>query len=167
MSTRAQILVSLAALGLAGLWTVEAPDAEEKPWLDWRNCDACAPFAAETGLMDHTRMEFFPIATGLLEVAEVPAEYQAAYARASEKCNAVMGRWQKGEKVNLCGYCTSFGALSKAGARIEDIETDGGRVLVATSTDPALIGRLHTHVEKTNAEMRKMSQASAPKASGY
>jgi hypothetical protein len=135
-------------------------NAGEKPWLDMQNCAACAPYMAQSGLMEHMNMAIYPVATGMLEVMTVPAEFKDALKTAHSQCNEVVMRAQKGEDVYLCGMCTNLLSLAKMGAKIDDVDTGTGYILAVTATDPALIQKIHDHVDKTNAEMKKMAEKS-------
>ena len=74
-------LLAAIALLLAG-GVVAAADEASGGWFDMANCEMCAPMMAEKGLMENMKWESFPIATGMIDVATVPAAYEAAYARA-------------------------------------------------------------------------------------
>jgi peroxiredoxin family protein len=132
--------------------------AAEKPWLDVQKCAACAPYLAQPGLMEHANMAFYPVATGMLEVTTVPAEYEAAMKKAQSQCNEIVLQAQRGEKVYLCGMCTDLLKLSEEGAKIDQVDTAAGHILAVTATDPALIQKIHAHVDRTKAEMMKMSE---------
>lgn len=161
MNTRTQI--AIVFLGLALALPAVAGDAAKgtaAPWFDMEKCAACAPYMAEPGLMENASMEYFSIATGMTSVCTAPAAYESALLRAHDKCNNVIMRAQGGEKLYLCGYCENLLSLAGAGAKIDDLRSKGGFILTATATDAALIQKLHAHVAKTQAEMKKMMESS-------
>ena len=65
-------------------------------------------------------------------------------------------RLMAGEKMPLCGFCTSYGELMMAGAVMDDVETGMGKVALMTSSDPKVVEKIHTHAERTIKEYEKM-----------
>ncbi|MFH1679862.1 MAG: hypothetical protein ABIH26_04375 [Candidatus Eisenbacteria bacterium] len=163
MKIRAAVTATLGVLAFAALVAVGSPTAADGPWIDMERCAACAPYMAEPGLMQHAQMESYAIATGMASITTVPAQYETALTRAEAGCNVVFQRAQSGEKVALCDMCSDLVDLGEKGAKFDQLDTKAGHIMAVTATDPALIKKIHTHVERTNAEMKKMMEK--PKAS--
>lgn len=159
MKLKVGIAVGIAAIAVTSFFMVGNSLAADAPWFDMQKCAACAPYMAEAGLMSHVQMEYHTVATGMLSLTTVPAEYEAALERAHAKCNQVIASAQGGEKVYLCNMCLDLMGLAASGAKIDQFQTSNGYVMAATSTDPALIKKLQAHAERTTTEMMKMSQA--------
>jgi hypothetical protein len=94
-------------------------------------------------------------------VTTVDPTYEEAYGRAMEKMNAAGAKLAAGEKLPMCGCCESMGALMTAGAKMDNVDTNAGHVMLFTSTDPALITKIQAHCDRTNAEYEKMKAAEA------
>jgi hypothetical protein len=130
----------------------------EKPWFDMQNCPICKSMTAETGLMEHMTWNTYLTATGMMGVCNVDPKYKDAYMRANTKMMAVVKDLEAGKDVGpLCGFCTSYTNLMKAGAKSETFPTASGDIMLLTSTDPAVIDQIHTHAQRTIDEYKKMS----------
>lgn len=150
---RAIVLVALGVV-LVGASPASGGSGASLGWLDMKNCDICAPFTAEKGLMDHMSWEPYETATGEICVTSVSPDYAAAYARASAKCDELVGRAMKGEKLDLCGYCTGLLGLGQAGAKIEKFETKAGHVMLVSDTNPETVKQIHSHAQRTVTELK-------------
>jgi hypothetical protein len=146
------IAIATLLVGAAGtLWATEGSG-----WFDNANCAMCSNITAEKGLMEHMKLENYKVATGMMSVTIVEPAYAEAWARAETKMSAMGDRLMKGEKMTLCGCCQDITDMMSAGAKMDNLHTGAGSVMMVTSTDPALIGRLQAHADRTNAEMAKM-----------
>jgi hypothetical protein len=146
---------------------VLAGPATEKPWFDMQNCPLCKALTAETGLMENISLDTYATATGCVGVCTVDPKFKDAYMRANTKMMATMKDLEAGKDVGpLCGYCTSYGTLVKAGAKSEMFTTPTGDVMLLTSTDPAMITKIHAHADRTITEMKKMKEAMKASAAG-
>ena len=146
---------------------VLAGPATEKAWFDMQNCPLCKAMTAETGLMENMSLDTYTTATGCMGVCTVDPKYKDAHMRATTKMMATLKDLEAGKDVGpLCGYCTSYGALVKAGAKSEMFTTPSGDVMLLTSTDPATITKIHAHAERTITEMKKMKEAMKASAAG-
>ncbi len=137
--------------------------AEDKPWFDMKNCAMCSTLASKPGLLDAMTWEHFPIANGVMQVGYCPDEYKAAFGQAMGEFAKVQEKMQAGEKVYLDGYCTTFGELAAAGAKMENFQAAHSSVTLITSTDLKLVEKIHAFAQHTNDELAKM--AAAAKAS--
>ncbi len=147
--------LGLTIMVLAAVAVALPMPADEEPWFDLTNCAMCKNLAAEEGLMDSMKWEVHKIDNGMLSVAVIPAEHQAAFARAGEKMEAVVGKMQQGEQLPLCGFCKSYGNLAMHGAKSEEIHTKAGHISLTTSSDAKVVAMIHAHADRTNAEYEK------------
>ena len=131
----------------------------EKPWFDMQNCAICKAMTAEPGLMEHMTMNTYATATGMVDVCTVDPAYKEAFDRAGAKMMATIKDLEAGKDVGpLCGYCTSYGMLMKAGAKSEMFDMPNGSVSVMSSTNPAVIAKIQAHAKRTTEEMAKMKE---------
>ena len=152
----------LRAVALALLFCTVAIAVASAPagWFDMANCEMCAPMMAEKGLMENTKWESFSIATGMMNVMSVPSSYEAAFARAHEKCNALGEKLQKGETLKLCGSCTAMGQLLGQGAKMDQVNAGSSHVVLLTATEPSLVAKIQAYEKKNVEEMAKMKKTS-------
>jgi hypothetical protein len=149
-------------LGVTTLLVMSVPvafAAEESPWFDLENCSMCKHMSAEEGLMEHMEWENLLTKDGMMSVTVVDPEYDEAFHRSMENMEAVGMKLMSGEKMYLCGFCQSYGALHMAGVNFENFETDAGYISLATSHDPAVVKQIHTHTQKIIDEYEKMVAA--------
>jgi hypothetical protein len=160
MKNTIRTAASLAGLAAMVLLFSGHLTAADPPWLDMGKCEACAPYMAEPGLMKNADMADYPIATGMVSVTTVSPEFAEALKRAHSKCENVVMRAQNGENVYLCGMCSDLLTLAGEGAKIDQVETKTGSLMAVTSSDPVLIQKIHAHVDRTKAAMKKMAAPS-------
>ena len=127
----------------------------DKPWFDM-GCDLCKVFLEEPKLMETMGWEQYEISNGIVQISTVEASLLPAYRTAHGKMMAGLDRLEKGDSLYLCGYCTTFGKLTEAGAKIEYIETKTGDVLILTGDKPELIADIKAMAQRTEEEMKKM-----------
>ena len=152
---RSKIILSLLVVAAVS-FAVTGGSAKDKPWFDMENCEICKAMVAEEGLIENMSWENHVISTGMMAVTTVAADYQEAYKNAKTHMHEAIEKAVSGEKVNMCGFCTSFGELHKAGVKFEHFDTKSGEIMVATATDPELIEKIHAHVERAIDEFAKM-----------
>ena len=148
-------LISIAALCLLVLAVTAVGD--ERPWMDMKNCEFCKAFTAEKGLMEHMTKEYHATACGVTTVTYVDKEYNDAFGRAMSTCNTLAEGMKKGEKHTTCQYCETMGSFMMAGAKQDDFTSRGAMVSVFSSTDPAVIAKMHDWCKKTNDAMASMA----------
>jgi hypothetical protein len=149
-------------LGLTTLVVFSLPvafAADETPWFDLDHCAMCKNMTAEKGLMDHMTWENYLTKDGMMSVTVVAEGYEKAFDRSMKNMQATSEKLMSGEKLYLCGFCQSFGALHLAGANFENFETEAGYINLVTSTDPAIIEKIHAHGQRTIDEYAKMEAA--------
>ena len=134
------VLVFIATVALAG---------ENAPWVDMENCPICMNVSSEEGLMENMTWEHHLTSTGVMTVSTVKPKYQPKFNEAKAGMKELMGKVVAGEKIKVCGYCTSFASLLKAGAKAENIVTKSSDIMLINSTDKATIAKIHAHAKKT------------------
>lgn len=150
----------LGAMGIAAIAILALPTAfaaQGELWFDLDNCSMCKSMTAENGLMENMEWENHLTADGMMTVTVVNHGYEDAFGRAMKNMEATGGKLMAGEKLYLCGFCTSYGALHMAGASFENFDTAGGHINLVSSRDPAVIEKIHVHGQKTIDEMAKMA----------
>lgn len=156
---RMSIVLGTLALATLVAGAAFAGPGGDKAWFDLENCGMCKNLMAEEGLMDHMQWENHIIATGAMSVTKVDPKYDAAFQRAHANMEAAGKKMMAGEKMELCGFCTSYGSLAMAGAKMENLHSDMGYIGVVTSTDPAVIEKIHAHTKRTQKEFKKWMEA--------
>lgn len=147
-------LVSVCLLAMAA-----AVVSSDRPWMDPQNCDFCKPFMAEKGLMEHMSCDYHNVSSGVISAMTVDKEYAEAYGRAKAGCMKMVASMQKGEKHQMCQYCETLGGLMQAGVKQEEFTSHGVMMTVFTSTDAALVAKMHDWSKKTTEAMAKMANA--------
>jgi phosphosulfolactate synthase (CoM biosynthesis protein A) len=129
----------------------------DKPWFDM-GCDLCKPFMEEPKLMETMGHEQYEISNGIVMVSTVEASLLPAYRTAHGKMMAEIDRVEKGDSLYMCGYCTTFGGLTEAGAKLEYVETKTGDITIMTGDKPELIADIKGMAQRTEEEMKKMEE---------
>lgn len=134
------ILVLVAAVAFA---------SDNAPWVDMENCPVCKNITAQEGLLENMTWEHHLTATGVMTVSTVKPEFQPQYAKAKAGMQKEIGRVMAGEDIKVCDYCTSISSLMMAGAKTENISTKACDIMLISSTDEAIIAKIHAHAQKT------------------
>lgn len=153
---KTKILTALGILTVAFLALPTAFAAQGEMWFDLENCSMCQSMTQEKGLMENMEWENHLTADGMMTVTVVKKGYEEAFERSMKNMEATGAKLMAGEKLYLCGFCTSYGSLHMAGASFENFQTAGGHINLVTSRDPALVDKIHTHGQRTIDEMAKM-----------
>lgn len=148
---KAAIVLSVIVLVVAGV-TIGG----DKPWFDMANCDLCKPFMAEPKLMESMEGEHYDISNGVVMISTVEESLLPAYRTAHGKMMTEIDRLEKGDSLYLCGYCTTYGGLLAAGAKLEYVETKTGDLSIMTGDKPELIADIKAMAAKSHEEMMKM-----------
>ena len=174
MKTLALIL-SLALLTLPAL-AGDHPAKSEHPasdghamatksgWFDLQNCEFCKNLLDDPELLPHLTWETHKIANGMMNITTCDPHYAESYA----KCTAAMeklGNDMMSGKVNpmqvkMCGSCAAFGQMMMAGVSTENVDGDAADIMLITSSDPAMVAKLHEYADRNNKEMAEMMAAS-------
>lgn len=157
LNKKAPLLIGFTALVVLSLPAAFA--AQETPWFDLEKCDMCKNMTAEKGLMEHMEWENHLTKDGMMSVTVVAEGYEEAFHRSMKNMEAAGQKMMSGEKLYLCGFCQSYGALHMAGANFENFETEAGYINLVSSTDPAVIEKIHAHGQRTIDEYEKMVAA--------
>jgi len=140
--------------------------AQEKPWFDMKNCAMCSTLASKPGLLEAMTWDHYPIANGLMTVSSCPEQFKATMNQAMTEMGKVQEKIKAGEKVYLDGYCTTYGELMAAGAKVENVHTSMGDVTLMTSNDPKVVAKIHEFGQRTIDELAKMAAAAKAPAEG-
>jgi hypothetical protein len=116
------------------------------------DCDACADMALcyEELEAAGTRTQVVPLKNGVMFVytAESPGRVsavQSAMARRNEHLSQIV---TAGDKVHLCPECkTMRGAMASGKMSREVVNIEGGALTLMTSSDPAVVAKIHSMVE--------------------
>ncbi|KAA3631813.1 MAG: hypothetical protein DWP97_12270 [Calditrichaeota bacterium] len=131
------------------LLTAAVQADESKPWVDMINCPICNNVTAEEGLAENMTWEHQLTATGMVSSFTVKPEFMPHFKRAKagmkEKIDLVMA----GDKLDICGYCTSVTDLLKVGVKADNVITKGSDVMVLSSIDAEMIKKIHAHGQAT------------------
>lgn len=163
MSKKLSLTFIMAILALAAAFVIAA---DEKPWLDFNNCDFCKPWMS-SGLMSEMTHEMVPMKNGVMTVMTCPEKRMAEFKKTSAMMNEIGAKAGKGEPVKMCGSCEAMGGLLMRGAQMEEVWLKSGSVMLMTSSDPALVADMHKWAQKNIEEYAKMpapTPAAAPKA---
>ena len=154
-------LIVAAALVVAITVPALAGPGQEAPWFDMEKCAMCKSLMAQPGLMDHMTWDNRVINTGMLSVCTVEPAYLDAYKKVGEEMAKTIKELEAGKALNLCGMCTSYGALLQAGAKSEQFMAGNADVMTLTSTDPKVVAGIHTHAQRTIDEYKLMMEMKA------
>lgn len=147
-----RLALTFCVLAVAGL----AAPASAGPWFDLENCEMCKQMTAEEGLMEHMQWENHLTKDGMVSITTVDPGYEEAFQRSMKHMQAVGEKMMAGEKVQLCGFCQSYGGLHMAGADFEQFPTQNGAFELISSHDPAIVAKIHKHGQTTIDEYKKM-----------
>lgn len=134
------ILIFITTIAFAG---------ENAPWVDMGGCPICMNVSSEEGLMENMTWEHHLIATGAMIVSTIKPEFQPQFVRAKAGMKKLLGKVVAGEDIQVCGYCSSLSLLLKEGAKAENIVTKASDIMLISSTDKAVISKIHVHAQKT------------------
>ena len=132
--------VLMATVAIAG---------DDAPWVDMKGCPICMNVSSEEGLMENMTWEHHLTATGVMTLSTVKPEFQPQFARAKAGMKELLGKVVAGAEISICGYCTSISSLLKEGAKAENIVTKASDIMLISSTDEAMIAKIHAHAQKT------------------
>lgn len=157
MRTKALLLAGICLLAFTAFVV-----AGERPWMDMANCDFCKPWM-ESGLMKEMTHDQYTTTSGCVTVCTVPTAKIDTYRKNSAMMNVLGAKAAKGEKVNMCMSCETMGGLMARGAKMEEVPTKNGSIMLLTSTDAAVVADIHKWVKRNDEEMKKMMSAAPEK----
>ena len=152
-------------LSLAVLFVVPFSLSADDDWFDMQNCEICKCMSGHMDMMMEVKWGVHKTENGMMMISVVPEKHQKTMKAAHDEMMQVVARLEKGEKMHCCGFCTSYGKLKQGGAKIEEIETVGGKVTLVTSDNSEMIKMIHEHATKTMAAHEKMMKEMSGKKS--
>jgi hypothetical protein len=157
------VLLPVAILVLIA-FAIQAQDAAAPTkWLDMQNCYFCQPLTQTEGLMDHLTWENHKIKNGIVAVTTYPPEWKEKHDLAVAE---MQKRWQAYDPAKpqpMCGMCEAWTKMPMDKLDMETVWFKGGEIGLTTSTDSAVVVRLHEIADKTCAAMDEMMKAVPPK----
>lgn len=96
------------------------------------------------------------IDNGMLAFTMIPTDKKEAMAKCKKDMKATAEKLKSGEKMELCGFCNSYGALIQAGAKETEIETGAGVISMLTSDKPEIVKKIQEHAKQTIKEYEAM-----------
>jgi len=149
--TRAAVVavacVLLAATGLI---------AQEAKWFDMQNCEFCKLMTAKPALTQSTKWETVKLSNGIATVETVPPQSMADYHVVCDSALALGKKLEKGEKLQLCGFCSTLGDLMKRGIHHEFVYTSTGGITFLTSDKPELQKEILAYNDKAQEMMKQI-----------
>lgn len=159
-------LVAAICVALVSTACVQAQEEQTQTslkWFDMENCKICKNMSNEKGLMENVKWEAYLIDNGMMSIAVVPENMRVSMDKAQVAMKATAKKLESGESINLCGFCQSYGELLMAGAKMKEMKTIGGDVMLITSDNPEIVEKIHAHTKKTIAASKEMKKAMAMK----
>jgi hypothetical protein len=147
------IAVAIMAVALVAIAV-----AEEKPWYDMKNCEFCNPWTTPE-MMKNMTSDQVACASGVITILTFPESLRPSYKAASAQMNALSAKAATGQKIQMCGSCETMGSFFMRGAKMEEIPTKSGVVLMMTASDSTLIGDMHKWAQRNAEEEKKMKAA--------
>jgi hypothetical protein len=125
-------------------------------WFDVDHCDICKNMASMKTDMHKIKWDVKMLDDGMLMVSVVPKKMKAEMDKAQVGVQATVKKLESGEKLDLCGFCQSYGNLMEMGADIEDVELVGVNVTIIRSTDPEVVKKIQAFGKQSKTEHNKM-----------
>jgi len=112
------------------------------------DCDACADMADCSGQLDAAgaHRQAVRLKNGIMYVytADSPRTVNAVQAAVAHRAERIMRFASAGEKAHLCPECKAMrGAMASGKLTREVVNIEGGSLTLITSTDPAVIAKIH------------------------
>ncbi len=131
---------------------VPASHEADVAWFDLEHCPICKCMSSQKGLMESMKWETHVIDNGMISVSTIPADKKEAMAKCKKEMTAVLDKLKSGEKMELCGFCNSYGALVELGAKAQEIDTENGMISLLTSDKPEVVKKIQEHAKTTIKE---------------
>ena len=148
--------VVVMAAGLAAAGT-DHPTKTESGWFDLENCVFCKNMMEDPGLLPHMTWENHKIENGMLQIFTVAPEYAESYAKCMQAMETIGNDMTSGKinsmEAKMCGSCAAYGQLMMAGAKMENVKGDAADCALMTSSDPAVVAKIHEFCDRNNKEM--------------
>jgi hypothetical protein len=152
------------ALGIMAAFTcwiaLASAATEEEMKAEMEKCAVCKHLVAKPDLMKEMTWETHKIDNGMLCVSTVPKEKKGEFDALNKEMKVaieeVKAAEQQGKPVELCELCASWGELMKAGATEKEIALSNGSIHMITSSDPAVVAKIHAQADKAIAIQKDM-----------
>ncbi len=152
---RSSICIVMALVISGSAW---AQDKDEPKYFDMENCTVCKCMSAMKDDMMKIKWETRMIDNGFMTVTVVPEDMTKKWDLCHKSMEDTIKRLDTGEKMELCGFCVDFGSLMEAGAKKQELEAAGAKIMLITSDDPAVVKKIHSIGKKMVAEHQKMKK---------
>lgn len=124
------------------------------------DCDACLDMADCSGQLDAAgaHRQAVRLKNGIMFVytADSPRTVNAVQAAVSRRAERMMRFANAGEKTRLCAECkTMRGAMASGKLTREVVNIEGGTLTLVTSTDPAVVAKIHAMADDKVATRTK------------
>mgnify|MGYP001271584551 CR=1 FL=1 len=146
------------ALAIMAVTLVAVAGAQEKPWYDMKNCEFCKPWSTPE-MMKNLKADQLEISNGVMTLFIFPESFRESYKKASAQMDAISKRAATGEKIQMCGSCEAMGSFFMRGAKMEEVPTKSGVVLMMTASDSSLVADMHKWAKRNAEEEKKMKAA--------
>lgn len=132
--------------------------SSQADWFNVHKCDICQPIAKHEAMMMSMKWECHKLDNGMLMVTVLPESQVSEFKKAAKEMNGFIAKLEKGlvKPKALCGFCSAFGDLKMAGAKVQKLDTQFGDITIVTATDQAIIKQIHAHADRTVEETKKM-----------
>ncbi len=149
------VVIAVAIMAVASI-AVAADQA--RPWYDMKNCEFCKPWSTPE-MVKSCSWDQHPISNGVVTLGLFPENMREAYKKASAQMDALGKRAAAGEKIQMCLSCETMGSFFMRGAKMEEIPTKSGALMLLTSSDSTLVAAMHTWAKRNADEQKKMTAA--------
>jgi hypothetical protein len=129
--------------------------AQDKPWYDMKNCEFCKPWSTPE-MMKNMTYDHVECASGVMTIVTFPESFRPSYKAASAQMDVISKKAATGAKVQMCGSCETMGSFFMRGAKMEEIPTKSGMVILMTASDSTLVGDIHKWAKRNVEEEKKM-----------
>jgi len=112
------------------------------------DCEACVDMADCSGALDAAgaHRQAVRLKNGIMYVytADSPRTVSAVQAAVSRRAERMLRFASAGEKTRLCGECKAMrGAMASGKLTREVVNIEGGSLTLVTSSDPAVVAKIH------------------------
>jgi len=123
------------------------------------DCDACADMADCSGALDAAgaHRQTVRLKNGIMFVytADSPRSVSAVQAAVARRVDRMARLATAGDKAHLCDECKAMrGAMASGKLNREVVNIEGGSLTLVTSTDPAVVAKLHAMADDSKVAAR-------------
>jgi len=125
------------------------------------DCDACADMVtcSQQLTANGAQTQILPLKNGVMFVytTDTPSHVRAVQAAMIRRTQRLIALASSGDKAKLCPECkTVRGAIASGKLNRETVNIEGGCLTLMTSTDPAMIAKLHGMAGNTSVARAKI-----------